>query len=135
MKKRHASGRGQSLVEFALILPLLLLILVMLFDLGRAVYYYSVIHNAAREGARWGIIDNTAGIGCTTPDTAGIEAAVRNLAVGLNPDDLIVSSACVGAKIRVNVTYDFEPVTPLVSSFIDGGMITLESTSSMNVEG
>lgn len=135
MKIIRRSQQAQSLVEFALILPLLLLILVMIFDLGRAVYYYSVIHNAARDGARWGIIDNTAGIGCVTPDTAGIEAAVRARAVGLNPGDLTVSSSCVGSKIRVNVTYDFEPVTPLVSSFLDGGMITLESTSSMNVEG
>ncbi len=42
---------GQSLVEFAILLPVFLLIVVVIFDLGRAVYYYSVIFNAAREGA------------------------------------------------------------------------------------
>lgn len=41
---------GQSLVEFAIVLPVLLLLVVMIFDLGRAVYYSSAIHNAAREG-------------------------------------------------------------------------------------
>lgn len=135
MIKRRTGLHGQSLVEFALILPILLLILVVLFDLGRAVYYFSVIHNAAREGARYGIIDNTPGIGCTTPDTAGIEAAVLARAVGLNVDDLTISSECVGSIIRVTVAYQFTPVTPLASSFLDGGSITLQSISSMNVEG
>ncbi len=135
MRKRRESLRGQSLIEFALILPILLVILVMLFDLGRAVYYLSVIHNAAREGARHGIIDNSPEVGCVTPDTAGIEAAVRTRAIGLNLDDLTITSACVGAKIRVTVTYQFEPVTPLASSFLPGGVITLDSISSMNVEG
>jgi Flp pilus assembly protein TadG len=135
MRNKKALQHGQSLVEFALILPILLLILIILFDLGRAVYYYSVVHNAAREGARYGIINNESGIGCITPDTAGIESAVLARAIGLNPDNLSISSACDDAKIRVTVSYQFEPVTPLASSFLNGGMITLKSISSMNVEG
>ena len=47
---------GQDLVEFAIIIPLLFLILVGIFDLGRVVIYYSVLHNSAREGARVGIV-------------------------------------------------------------------------------
>ena len=135
MKDNQFSKRGQSLVEFALILPLLILIMVMIFDLGRAAFYYTVIYNAARDGARYGIIDNTAGVGCATPDTAGIEAEVRARAVGLDPDDLTILSDCDGSKIVVYVSYEFEPVTPLVSSFLEDGKITIESTSSMYVEG
>ena len=62
--------RGQSLVEIAILLPLLLLIFMLMLDLGRAVYYYSVIHNAAREGARYGVIhpdDDSAGIQTRRP--------------------------------------------------------------------
>ena len=145
MIKRRNCRSGQSLVEFALMLPILLLILVVLFDLGRAVYYYSVIHNAAREGARYGIILNDEETACTTPDTAGIEAAVHQRAIGLKVDDITVASACVNiydandvlisSKIRVDVSYTFEPVTPLASMFISEGTISLHSTSSMNVEG
>jgi Flp pilus assembly protein TadG len=125
-KKLRTSTRGQTLVEYALMLPLMLLILVMLFDLGRAVYYYSVIHNAAREGARLGIITPTA--------TGNIELAARELAIGLDPDELSVASAYSNGTIRVIVTYAFEPATPIVANFLDGGMITLESRSTMRVE-
>lgn len=45
---------GQSLVEFALTLPLLMLILLGVLDLGRLFFAYIAINNAAREGARYG---------------------------------------------------------------------------------
>ena len=47
---RHQSG--QSLVEFALILPLFVLLIIGIFDIGRAFFAYIEITNAAREGAR-----------------------------------------------------------------------------------
>ena len=49
--------RGQALVEFALALPILILLLVGIFDLGRAVYAFNTVNNAAREGARLAIVD------------------------------------------------------------------------------
>lgn len=48
--------RGQSLVEFAFIIPVLMLILLGVFDFGRAFYAYNAISNAAREGARYGTV-------------------------------------------------------------------------------
>ena len=47
---------GQSLVEFALIFPLIILLLMGLFDIGRAVFYYSTLNTAVREGTRLAII-------------------------------------------------------------------------------
>src|SRR6187551_3611775 len=49
--------RGQALMEFALVIPVFLLILVALFDLGRAVFAYNTLTNAAREGARIAIVN------------------------------------------------------------------------------
>ena len=54
IKQRHS---GQSLVEFALIIPLVLLLMAGFLDLGRAIFYYSSITNMVREGARYAIID------------------------------------------------------------------------------
>ena len=51
----RSSRQGQTLVEFALLIPVFLLIVVVVFDLGRAVYYYSTISNAAREATRFGV--------------------------------------------------------------------------------
>lgn len=126
------TARGQSLVEFALLLPILLLLAVMLLDLGRAIYYYSVIYNAAREGARYGIIH--------PEDSSGIESAARTLTVGLDQDDLSISSvlpaspAESGDVVQVIATYRFRTVTPLANMFVDGGFIDLTSRSTMYVE-
>jgi Flp pilus assembly protein TadG len=48
--------RGEALVEFALVAPILVLILVSILELGRVVDAWLVVHNAAREGARAGAV-------------------------------------------------------------------------------
>jgi Flp pilus assembly protein TadG len=48
----RVASRGQGLVEFALVIPIFLLLLFGLIDAGRLVYQHSVLSQAAREGAR-----------------------------------------------------------------------------------
>ena len=50
-RSRH-SQRSQALIEFALVSPVLLLLLFGVIDLGRAIFYYDTLNHAAREGAR-----------------------------------------------------------------------------------
>ena len=57
MMKRLARPEGQTLVEFALVLPIFVLIVVGIFDAGRAVYTNSVLSQAAREGARLAAVE------------------------------------------------------------------------------
>lgn len=52
--QQHRSG--QSLVEFTLLIPLLLLLVMGLFDLGRAVFYFAVLNTAVRESTRVAIV-------------------------------------------------------------------------------
>src|SRR5687767_9354696 len=52
--------RGQSTVEFALVSIPLFLLVIGLFDLGRATFHYHMISNAAREGARAGVTSASA---------------------------------------------------------------------------
>jgi hypothetical protein len=52
----RASDRGQTLVEFALILPVLVILLVGIFDLGHVVWTNDALSNASREGARFAIV-------------------------------------------------------------------------------
>jgi Flp pilus assembly protein TadG len=129
MVGESSKKRGQALVEWALVLPLLLLMILVTIDMGRAVYYYSVIYNAAREGARYGVIDYT--------DTPGIVAAAENLAVGLDTSALDVSTFVNGpppTNIRVTVTYQFIPATPMVAALFGSSTITLTSQSTMQLE-
>ena len=53
-------SRGQSLVEFALILPMMLLVMFMITEFGRAIYQYNVLSQAAREGARLAVVSGSA---------------------------------------------------------------------------
>lgn len=53
-KQKHI--KGQTLVEFALILPLLFLLVFGLFEFGRFVLFYSVLNTAVREGTRYAIV-------------------------------------------------------------------------------
>ena len=77
---RRRRSRGQSMVEFALIAPLMFILLLGLIDLARAVYYYNVISNSAREGAREAILaynqcQNTAP--CSSPPGGSSVVGVR----------------------------------------------------------
>jgi Flp pilus assembly protein TadG len=120
---------GQTLVEWALILPVLLMLLMGVMDLGRAVYYNSVVYSAAREGARFAITSP-----CSNED---IENAVHQRAIATNISDIQIirqPNQCDPASysypntIKVVVTSNFVPVTPFV------GAINLSSTSTMRVE-
>ncbi len=53
MFNQHRTQRGQSLVELALVLPLLSVLLMGVVDLGRGVSTYIVLSHSAREGAYW----------------------------------------------------------------------------------
>ncbi len=57
-KTLAARREGQSMVEFALILPLMVLFVAGIFDLGRAFFADITITNAAREGARYGVLNH-----------------------------------------------------------------------------
>jgi Flp pilus assembly protein TadG len=138
---RYSALRGQTLVEFALILPVFILIAVVIFDFGRAVYYYSAVHNAAREGARYGVIHPS------PADYPQIEAVARNYAIGLGASDITVTVAnglpetisgvnFPNPTIKVTVLYDFRPVTPFVSALIPCGcdFIPLKGEAIMRTE-
>lgn len=51
--------KGQSLVEFALILPMMLVVMFMITEFGRALYQYNVLATAAREGARAAVVSTS----------------------------------------------------------------------------
>ena len=53
MGQRNRKQKGQSLVEFAMVVPFLLLVVVGTIELGRAYYYYNTLSKAVREGARY----------------------------------------------------------------------------------
>ncbi len=123
-RSRTSDERGQGLVEFALIIPILMLMIMGILDLGRALYAYSVVANSAREGARYGSTAPT--------DDSGVIAVARAAAVGLDPAQLNVTVSHPGGNsVHVQVAYTFRLVTPLVGQVLGGGAILLSSASTM----
>ena len=121
---------GQSIIEFAITIPLLLIMLVFIFDLGRATFYYSSITNSAREGARYGIIN--------PGDLSGIESRVKAFSFGIDPDDLLISIAVNTDEnsITVGVRFDFVPATPLMGPILGGSDgIIFQTQTTMEIEG
>jgi hypothetical protein len=79
-------SKAQGMVEFALILPLLLVLLFGVIEFGRMIFVYSVVYTASREGARYGSAagnDNAAGVP-NYMDCDGIKAAAERLAILAN---------------------------------------------------
>ena len=122
------SAKGQSLIEFALVLGVLILMLMGIFDFGRAIYAYNVIANCAREGARMGIVDPT--------NTDAIVEAAKSRAIALDADELAVTVTQPESNvIQVEVTYNFYAVTPLITQLFGGGdYLTLRSMATMHIE-
>jgi hypothetical protein len=69
--------RSQALIEFALVSPVLLLLLFGIVDIGRAVFYYDTLNHAAREGARTAVRASNA-----LPTNADVLATVRTHMLG-----------------------------------------------------
>ena len=90
-----ARSRGQALVEFAIVAPLLFILLVGIFEAGRFVLNLETLNNATREGARYAIVHGAqsscpsgpmpggATNPCETVVGEGVIAAVQNAAVGI----------------------------------------------------
>jgi TadE-like protein len=147
-RPHRARSRGQSLVEFSLVIIPFVFILMGIFDLGRAIYMMNGTAQAAREIARVASVHS----GCLpeSPDTcdmgsssqiANVVDTQRRLLPGMaintttdivcvTIDDVPTASdkACKwGADyVRVRVRSSFTPITPVVSMF---GSHTFESYS------
>jgi hypothetical protein len=128
---RQSSRRGQTLVEFAIILPLLLLIIFGVIDLGRAFYTSVVLSNVAREGARF------AALNYSRTDIGDIKVAIRQAALleaegsgvqlGETNIDLPLSNPAAGQPYVVRVNYNFG----LVMSFLWPTPIPLSQSVTM----
>jgi hypothetical protein len=127
--------KGQDLVEYALTIPIFLVLLLIILDFGRITFYYASLTNAVREGARWGVIQSHHG------NASQVEDRARSHAFGLDPD-LIQFDEVTWYKpantllsthfIQVRASYEF---TPIIMEWLYGGQsFTLNSSSKMYLE-
>jgi Flp pilus assembly protein TadG len=142
--KRRTSENGTALVEAAITIPILLLLMVGIFEVGRAYETWQVLVNAAREGARMAVTP-----GSDSGTVRGIvhqymadgqltEADAASVAVD-NSASLVINGNTVSAS-QVTVDYPFEfiilqPIARLVNpSSTSGEAITIRATALMRNE-
>ncbi len=159
-RRAHRNGRsraaGQSLVEFALVFPIIILLIMAFAEIGRAVFAYNTIANAARQGARVASVNQLADV-TECDESRPIEdpyqphwsmrgcAIVAGKTIGLTTSNISVSYEAppgttldcdptlhVGCIAVLTVTYHFALTTPFVSSLI--GPFTMSQTSEMPIE-
>jgi Flp pilus assembly protein TadG len=129
------SDEGQAVVEFALIVPVLMLLIVGVFEFGRAWSAHQAVTDAAREGARVAVIADPA----VTEDS--VRKVVRNAltAVSLDADlaeiELTGVNAPTGEPARVAVRYPYQlTFLKSLSRTSGGGAVTLGTAFVMRNE-
>lgn len=141
---------GQTLIEFALIFPLLMFLLIGFFDLGRAVFYYSSLSNAVREATRVGTVKEYGGYVNDADFESQITDKVIEYGFGLSSlasedinvevDEIEGGSDYFIEYIEVTGRFCYEPITPGIISIINSTCwngskgIELEAVSVMRLE-
>jgi TadE-like protein len=124
---RHGAtrmSRGQALAEFALVVPIFLLLFFGVIDIGRVVYINNALSEAAREGARWGSVQGRSNTpAAVVTHTVGGLAAVPNPTVTVTCEDVdgITASTC-----GINDVF-----TPIIAQLV--GTRTYTATSKVVV--
>jgi Flp pilus assembly protein TadG len=130
--------KGAELVEFALVLPILLILVFGIIDFALATFDKAVITNAAREGARAGIVYRF-------PQATGpqLQAIVTGVVTnycstylvtfgGQAPTVTVSGGGASGAQLTVQVDYQYSYLA--VANFLGLAPLNLRSTSTMRME-
>ena len=141
MKRLKFARRGQAVVEFALVLPLILIMVISVFEFARAWNIQQVLTDAAREGARVAVVGEGAGK-ATGVIEAEVNAAVANAVAvaGIDPDDAVPVLEGVGdprgtpATVRIALPYRFVFLGPLMEWTVGESSLTLRTSITMRNE-
>jgi len=144
--RRGSRSRGQGLTEFALVIPIFLLVVVALFDLGRAVFAYNTLTNAAREGARMAIVNQyqpfiiqkaKQATQIVELDDPSVSVTFWKVAPDGTPDHSqpqCNNRVGVGCLAVVSFEATYRPITPFISNILFKNGVTFKATSQLSVE-
>jgi Flp pilus assembly protein TadG len=130
-RKTKDTSKGQSLVEVALMLPLLVLILAGILDLGRAYMTLVALNDAAAEGATYASIhpNQTAQIVSRTADSS---SALVQLDADLVTVDL-QTPPVPGQPVTVTVQYEYQVLMPFFNAMVPDGTLMLSASEVRSI--
>ncbi|SOE02941.1 TadE/TadG family type IV pilus assembly protein [Blastococcus haudaquaticus] len=124
---RLLGERGAAAVEFALVAPVLILLVLGIIEFSKVYNSQSTLSAAAREGAR---------VMALTNDVTEATAAVRNAATGLELGQIQVTpTTCTGAASTATVTVTVAYHQPFVAGFLNGAGVDLSGEAVMRCGG
>jgi len=134
---RNRTGRraakGQSLVEVALLLPVLVLIIAGILDLGRAYVTLVALNDAAAEGATYAALHpgDTLQIVARTIGSSSALVQLEASQVSVEYQD----PPSAGLPITVTVAYDYQILTPIVNAIVPSGTLSLHAQEVRAIVG
>jgi Flp pilus assembly protein TadG len=128
-KRLAKDRRGQSLVETAVVLPIILLLFCGVVDFGWIMGNQIIAENGCREGARLGAVVASQG-DCVTQ----VEDRVLAVTPDFAHDGITVTTERGGGDIRVTVDYTFKILTPIAQMLFGKEDYTVNSTCVMKAE-
>jgi hypothetical protein len=130
--------RGVAIVEYVVVLPICLLLILGTAEFGRALLQYNVLTQSVQDGARYlssRALLGTTGVVDITPE---LEDEVRNLVVygnrlgtgnprlrGFDPDNVSVTDEGLGV-VRVEANYDYDAIFSIIPAFVNSGSFTID---------
>ena len=146
LRRLMGSERSQSLVEFSLVVPVLMLLALGIVDFGMGFKSYIELTNATREGARYAVVGNPAGTwtgSCAGTAAGTVMRRVCDTATDMNLNPVGVDypgGHASGNSVVVSADYHYELITPLSGVFklVSGGdfpgYFDLSSKADMRLE-
>jgi Flp pilus assembly protein TadG len=133
---QQKNQRGTSTLEFAVVLPTLLVVFFSIMELSRAWLTVNIVTTASREGARLGSVSPT--LGGNVFDPAAAEARIdailsaANLSTGVTRSVNCPTPCVTGSQVQANVQVTFDTVMPIFLPMLMG--IDINRTTTMRYE-
>jgi uncharacterized protein (UPF0333 family) len=127
MRKLFSKDKdGQSIIEFAILLPIILMVLFGITEFGRAIMVKNVLHTAAREGARLAVVSDS-----TSAHGRVLEVLNAGKVV---PTNIVILFSVPERKVEVTITTDFDVLSGgILDPFM--GTFELRGKTVMRLEG
>ena len=153
---RRKNERGNAIIEFAMVFPVLLILIVSVMDFGLCFFAEHTLQFATREGVRMALVGRTlndpsgspmtrvASIVKTIQDQAAIAIPASKLSISIYavPPDLSDPAGWQGTQdagaggeyMRVRTSYDYHFITPVLALVFKDGIMTLQAQSTYRNE-
>lgn len=115
---KHRGDLGQAMVETAMVIMVLMLLLLAIFDLGRAVVIYSSMTAAAQDAAHMGALTSNTGL---------IQTAALDRLILADPAQTTVTVVRTATHTTVTLDFSFQPITPMIAVFTGDGIPLTQS--------